>query len=66
MYGLVVAQDGVFLGGKKLESEKPPYQAAPPPDTHELTDIRDDSDGLEAPEPRQTSFAQTIWKDIDG
>jgi len=66
MYGLVVAQDGVFLGGKKLESEKPPHQAAPPPDTHELTDIPDDSDGLEAPEPRQASFAQTIWKDIDG
>ena len=30
MHGLVVAPDGVFLGGKKLSTEKPALTAAPP------------------------------------
>jgi hypothetical protein len=60
MHNLIVARDGVFLGGKKLETEKPALQAAPPDalDTDEATE--DEGDGLDAPEPRQRTFDQAM------
>jgi hypothetical protein len=60
MHNLIVARDGVFLGGKKLETEKPALQAAPLDTlyTDEELEDDDDSDGLDAPEPQQRTFDQ--------
>jgi hypothetical protein len=58
MHNLVVTSDGAYLGGKKLSQEKPAMQAAPPDET-ELDDAPD-SDGLDAPEPMDRTYNQSM------
>lgn len=56
MHDLVVTKDGVFLGGKKLEADKPTLKAAPPAVLEDDAPAEPDGDGLDAPEPVQRSF----------
>jgi hypothetical protein len=48
MHGLVVAQDGVYLGGKKLETDKPQIRVAPPEIPSD--DDEEEADGKSEPE----------------
>lgn len=67
MHNLIVARDGVFLGGKKFVTEKPALRAAPPEtfDIDETSEDEDDGDGLDAPEPEQRSFDQMTRMEDD-
>jgi hypothetical protein len=58
MHDLVVARDGTYLGGKKLATEKPAMEAASWVSSDEDDAPDDDSDGLDAQEPRQRTFDQ--------
>src|SRR5215470_6345955 len=56
MHNLIVTANSVFLGGKKLETEKPALRAAPPVTLDIDEASEDEGDGLDAPEPEQRSF----------
>ncbi len=59
MHDLVVARDGVYLGGKRLATDKPAVQAARSDVFDPDSPTDDDADGLDAPEPDQRTYDQT-------
>jgi hypothetical protein len=65
MHGLVVAEDGAYLGGKKLETDKPQLEVAPP-DQLADGDADDDSDADGDPVPLVTFSHGGPREDDDG